>query len=455
MNSVISSNYIDNYFKSYVTEQYETRVEQIKNYAVNLLNTGSHKSMSSNKELDIYLTDPIVRIAIINNSGEIIFQAEDDMFNMHNNMMRGNMMGNNNRMVNTEDDYIHLENDKKRVGMLVITRNSTVQNSETVKLFNQSLFQSTIISGSLVLILAIVIIIYISTKMTKDLRQTARFAKKIETDSDSYTNHSKVLEIREIQTSLENLSSKLKLQKKVRQEKADQLSHEARTPLTILKTQCEGALDGIVDMDKSGLESCLNEINNLSNILSNINDVIEYSNGKVNFQPEKFDIINELKKIVNGLRLQFEKKGIDLELKGIDSIEITNDRSIFSQTIYNLLTNAYKFTEPGGQVDITVELQAENTLILQVNDTGIGIRQQDRNKIFKAYYRSPSVNTIQGEGLGLYIAKSNVETMGGKIYVKSRDKSGTSFIIEVSLSNNMIPKKLKNIKYNKPISGLF
>lgn len=180
MNSVISSNYIDNYFKSYVTEQYETRVEQIKkNYAVNLLNTGSHKSMSSNKELDIYLTDPIVRIAIINNSGEIIFQAEDDMFNMHNNMMRGNMMGNNNRMVNTEDDYIHLENDKKkRVGMLVITRNSTVQNSETVKLFNQSLFQSTIISGSLVLILAIVIIIYISTKNDQRFKANSKICKK-------------------------------------------------------------------------------------------------------------------------------------------------------------------------------------------------------------------------------------------------------------------------------------
>lgn len=441
INSVISSTYIDNYFKGYITEQYESRVEQIKNYAINLLSNSSDNLVSSNKELDIYLTDPIVRISIINNSGKIIYQAENEMFTMHNNMMHGRMMGNYNMMFDTEDDYINLENDKKLVGILVITRNSTIQNSETVKLFNQSLFQSSIISGSFVLVLAIFIIIFISTRMTKDLRQTAKFAKKIETDSDSYTKHSKVVEIREIQTSLENLSSKLRLQKKVRQEKADQLSHEARTPLTILKTQCEGALDGIVHMDKSGLESCLNEINNLSNVLSNINDVMEYSGEKINFHPEKFNIANELKKILKGLRLQFEKKDIGLQLNGNNSIEITNDKAIFSQTIYNLLTNAYKFTDSGGQVDINVKIQAEATVIIEVNDTGIGIHQEDMDKIFKAYYRSPSVNTIHGEGLGLYIVKCNVETMGGKITAKPRNKRGTSFVIKLPLSHNIVSKK--------------
>lgn len=430
MTSIISSKYIDNYFKGYVTEQYDAKVDKIKNYAINLLSAESYNSSSLKKELNNYIDDPIVQIAIINSDGVVVLLTRDEMFFMHNNMMMGNKIA-------TEEDYFNLKSDNDLIGMLVITRSNSIQNSETVRLFKKSLLFSSVISGILVLFLAILLTAFVSTKMTKDLRRTARYAKGLEVNSENRINHSKVIEIRGIQTSLENLSTKLKLQKQVRQEKVDQLSHEARTPLTILKTYCEGALDGIVEMDRSELESCLNEINNLSGILANINDVIEYKGEVVKIQNEKFDLINELNKILKGFALQFQKKGIALILKGIEHIEITIDKSMLSQAIYNLLTNAYKFTNPGGQVNVSVDMKSQDTVIISVNDTGIGIRDDDIERIFKAYYRSASTSSIQGEGLGLYIAKCNIQAIGGNIYAKSNDEGGTSFIIEIPLSRNI------------------
>jgi signal transduction histidine kinase len=275
------------------------------------------------------------------------------------------------------------------------------------------------------------VIIFISSKITKDLRATAVFSKEIQMLSDNNIKHSKIIEIRDIQISLENQVAKLKMQKKVRQERVDKLSHEARTPLTILKTHCEGALDEVVEMDSNRLESCLNEINNLSSLLANINDVVEYSNDTIKVHYEDFDLTEELKKIVKGLRLQYERKGIELSLKSDFNKKINTDRALLSQSIYNLLTNAYKFTDAGGAVFIEVKISEQNQISLFVHDNGVGIPEEDINKIFEPYFRSLNSKGIQGEGLGLYIAKTNIEALGGTLNVRSKKEKGTSCVIQL------------------------
>lgn len=421
INSFLSTRYIDNYFKGYVTDQYEDEVEKIKNYAINFLNNDI--TQKSKEELANFMDEFIVRISIQNKSGEEVVLVYDRMFFMHN-----GMMGNE---TNTEEDYYDLVYDAKKVGALKITRTASVQNSQAVKLFKNALILATVISGSIVLILAVCITAIVSTKITKDLRDTAKFAKEIETKSEQRINYSKVIEISGIQTSLENLASRLKMQKKVRQEKVDQLSHEARTPLTILKAHCEGTLDGVVEMDANRLESCLNEINNLSGIMSNINNVIEYNNEVVNINNETFDLMDELKKIIRGLKIQYEQKGIGLNLKGPLNMEITTDKALISQTIYNLLTNAYKFTIAKGQVVIEIDNSSQDSLYIYVQDNGIGINEKDMERIFEPYYRGSETNNIQGDGLGLYISKTNIEAIGGTIQVKSSEKEGTRFVIQI------------------------
>ena len=423
INSFLSSRYIDNYFKGYVTEQYEDEVDKIKNYAIKLLNNDNYTAEKSKEELMNFIDEFIVQISIENESAEELVKVYNRMYFMHN-----NMMGNRN---NLEVDYYELTYDEKVIGAIKITRTASIQNSESVRLFKKALILATVISGTIVLVLAVIITAIISTRITKDLRQTAKFAKEIETESEERINYSKVIEIRGIQTSLENLASRLRMQKKVRQEKVDQLSHEARTPLTILKAHCEGTIDGVVEMDSNRLESCLNEINNLSGIMSNLNNVIEYNNEVVNINKETFDLIDEFKKIIRGLKIQYEQKGIELKLKGPLNMKITTDKALLSQTIYNLLTNAYKFTRLKGEVLIEIDNSSQDSLYIAVHDNGIGINEKDIKRIFEPYYRGSDTNNIQGDGLGLYISKTNIEAIGGTIQVKSNEKEGTSFVIQI------------------------
>lgn len=421
INSLISTNYIDSYFKNYVSDQYDENVRAITTFSRNILVEGVQNRVRAQSELENFVDDPIVAIAIYDASGNQVAYVEDSMFNMHRGMMMGGMY-------DVKNDTITLTNGLKEVGILVITRNADVQSSETVRLFKMAMLMGTLLSGAVVLVMSLGLISLSSKRITKDLRNTAQFARSIELGEIKKVEGSKTLEIKALQMSLQNLSNKLKLQKATRKQKTDQLAHETRTPLTILRTNIEGALDGIVEVNESRLESCLSEIENLSILISNMNEVIEYETDEVNVVIRNYDIVKEIKKVIKGLNVQFKKKGLELNYDGPTQFDVNQDSALLNQALYNLLTNAYKFTNEGR---VTVELKQIETTgwSLIVSDTGIGISEDDMERVFDAYYRSLQTSNIDGDGLGLYITKNNVDSIGGALTVESRVGEGSQFTI--------------------------
>ncbi|HVX01435.1 MAG TPA: HAMP domain-containing sensor histidine kinase, partial [Candidatus Babeliaceae bacterium] len=112
------------------------------------------------------------------------------------------------------------------------------------------------------------------------------------------------------------------------------------------------------------------------------------------------------------------------------------DKRYTRMTIENLLTNAIKYTPQKGTVQLKVEIRGD-TLYCEVKDTGVGIPKQDQDKIFGKLFRASNVrNTIDGNGFGLYVAKGAIEAQGGKIWFKSEEGKGTTFFIELPLSNS-------------------
>jgi signal transduction histidine kinase len=423
LNSWVSSSIIDKYFRNYVSEEYDKKVELIKENAIHLLDDPILKDNYSQNRLKEYISDPIVKITVINLESEIIHSVKDENINMHMAMMMV-------QSENTEEDIIELVSNDMVIGTLLIERYSSVQNSVTVQLFKNALTVGAIVSAAFVLIIAFLLTIFISSKVAKEMRLVNQYAKDIELNQDTSNEYSKskIIEIKSIQTSLRLLDSKLKLHEKTRKENIDSLSHESRTPLTILKTNCEGALDGIVIMDESRLKSCLYQIDMLTSLLSNINELIEYKIVSKPLEITEFDLVKEIKYIVKGLKLQFESKGIKLLLKGSTALTVTTDKLLLSQCIYNLLTNAYKFTIEGGIVTITIN--ENDGAEIEISDTGIGIKEEYLTQIFEAYYRINANSKIAGDGLGLYITKKNIELLGGEIKVNSQVGIGTNFIIK-------------------------
>lgn len=429
INSLISVAYIDNYFKSYISQQYDEDIKDITNFSENVLLYKTSITMRTQIELQNFINDPIVSIEIYDEKSNQVVYAKDETYG-HDNMMT--MM--NKVTSNEKKEVIVITNEDLPIGKLIITLKSDVTSSETVKLFKDSLMIGTIISGVLVILFSIILTNYASGKISKDLRQTAQFAKSLELNRNDQIKDSSILEIKGLQISLKNLSSKLKLQQNTRKEKVDQLAHETRTPLTILKTYCEGALDGILVMDTVRLESCINQIENLTNLISNVNEVIKYDLEDSILSIDKFDVVKEVIKVMKSLNLQFKSKNIKLSYRGIDELEVKLDRSLFSQILYNLLMNAYKFTEIDGSVEVKIRVDDSQYFELQVKDTGCGILNSEISNIFNAYYRSENASSKEGDGLGLYISSNNIKSMDGKIRVVSEKGIGSEFIVTLPIN---------------------
>ncbi len=96
------------------------------------------------------------------------------------------------------------------------------------------------------------------------------------------------------------------------------MAHESRTPLTILRTQCEGALDGVVEMDQNRLENCISQIENLSNLIENMNDFIEYEGETEALSLKEYDLVSEIRKIIKDLVSSIKERDWTLFMKALE-----------------------------------------------------------------------------------------------------------------------------------------
>lgn len=209
----------------------------------------------------------------------------------------------------------------------------------------------------------------------------------------------------------------------------DELIHQARTPLTILKNHLEAIDDGIVEMNHDEIRTCEVQIENLTAIISNLSNIVDVGTDEIILNIETFEIHQLISQIMAGVKVQFDRKAVNLELLSAKKVYLKTDKYRLSQSIYNVLANAYKFTESNGKVTIGYET-IQNRLIMKIEDNGIGIAKNEIGRIFEGYY-SGKTHKAAGEGLGLYIAKENIEALGGAINVESDLGKGSQFILTI------------------------
>jgi signal transduction histidine kinase len=423
INSFIFGGFVNNYFKSYVIEEYNNKIEKIKNVVINYLGESEMNKNQVVLQLENFIEDPISEITIYDESGNYILGTGNVMLNMHN-----RMMGMRNTETILETDMYDLEKNDKIYGFLEIKRNMKIGNTENINYFYESLISGSLISISLVAVLTIIISLAYSKIISFDFKKTVELANKIDHNEDINFKESKVLEIREIQNTLRNISSKLKLKKSLKKEELDKLTHEIKTPLMILKSNLEGKKDDVISFDEERIESLLEEVEKLSNITENIKDLFDYEsiNEKLNFTI--FNLNEEIRKIYNGMKYQFDKRGITLEFNTEKTLKIKSDKSLINQSIYNILSNAYKYSN-SDKVSISIE-EINSNVKITIKDNGKGIENKYQQYIFNPYYRVPSEKT-KGSGLGLFITKNNIERLNGKIYLESELNKETKFIIEL------------------------
>ena len=429
VNALLLSTITNRYFDSYVSENYQRHVDQIETYVGSALVSDSLSVDQMIVELSSHLVEPIVRIQVYDESGRLIADVKSAQ-EYHNDMMRNGWMRRiaDNRKEAT--DHVDVIYDEAVIGTLTITRLGTAENAAAAWVFKTALIRNTLISVGIVAILAAIIGALVSKGMSKDLIHTANVAQSIDIGNDMPIVSSNIKEVRVIQQSLESLRYRLKLKQKSRKALVDELVHQTRTPLTILKMHLEAMEDGIVDMTPEEIKICEEQVENASAIIANLSRMIDADTTDEENRPEDFEFSKLIKQVTNGLRMQFDKKQITLKVNSDLKVEMHSDKYKISQAIYNILTNAYKFTDKNGTV--SVSYKADDTmLIVEISDTGVGIAQEAQNKIFDAYYKA---SVSESEGIGLYVAKENLYQIGGQIEVSSKLGEGSTFTLRIPRS---------------------
>ena len=248
-----------------------------------------------------------------------------------------------------------------------------------------------------------------------------------------------VCTVRDI-TERRRVEDELKKSERLKTEFMNIAAHELKSPVTPIK----GYLDLIIS-DKSSNEQIKSwakvSLRNAERLLKLVNDILDVSrldSDTMRFDMEKIDTVEILNEIIEDMKATIEKKKLKFITKLPRSLPaIMGDRYRLEQVLKNLLENAIKFTD-NGFISVTAR-KKENYIIISVEDTGIGISEGELKKIFTKFYQAYTGDDRinEGTGLGLFICKEIVEKHNGKIWVESKLRKGSKFMIKLPYIHKM------------------
>lgn len=229
--------------------------------------------------------------------------------------------------------------------------------------------------------------------------------------------------------------ARLKQSEAFRKQYLGNVAHELKTPIFNIQGYISTLLDGGLEDDlinRKYLERAEKSIDRLINIVNDLDTISKLENDMNRLKMETFDVVALAKEITEQLEMESSKRNIKLSVKGADSLpsqfNVTADKHFVGQVLVNLIANSIHYGKEGGSTRIKFRDMADKILI-EVEDTGVGISKEDMPRIFERFYRVDKGRSREqgGTGLGLAIVKHIVEAHGERITVRSELGVGTTF----------------------------
>ncbi len=238
---------------------------------------------------------------------------------------------------------------------------------------------------------------------------------------------------------IEDKSRQLEVANKHKSEFLANMSHELRTPLNAIIGFSEVLLEKLFGDLNEKQDDYLKDIHSSGrHLLTLINDILDLAKveaGRMELEASAFDLASALSNAMTLVRERAQRHGITLGQHVDPSLgEITADERKFKQILVNLLSNAVKFTPDGGRIDVTARHE-DNSAIVAVRDTGIGIAVEDQAAVFEEFRQvgRSYTNKQEGTGLGLALTKKFVELHGGHIWLESAPGKGSTFTFTIPI----------------------
>lgn len=250
---------------------------------------------------------------------------------------------------------------------------------------------------------------------------------------------------REFAAALERINQEAEDQRKLMDMKLNffaNVSHELRTPLSLIINPLEEFTKRYPQYGSGFLSTARNNAEYLKELIDQLLSFRKMDAGGEQMHYVRSNVVTVLKDVFMGYQTFAASKKIHYGFSASPQvIQMDFDREKMMKMLHNLLSNAFKFTPEGGCVDVEVQAEGEN-LLLCVKDTGTGIPEQDREKIFKMFYQVEEQPHPQGgSGIGLYLVDQYVRMHGGRIEVGDNDPQGAVFSIEIPLVADALREK--------------
>ena len=234
-------------------------------------------------------------------------------------------------------------------------------------------------------------------------------------------------ELRELATAFNQMANTLDRQEQLRRALVADVANELRTPIAVLQAGHEALLDGVAEPTPSQLASLRDEVLRLARMVGDLQTLAAAEAAALQLALRPADLADIAATAADSLAGRFEAIGVSLERR-LDPAKILADPGRLHQVITNLLTNALKFTPPGGQVTLRTGLD-DGDAVLQVTDTGVGIPADELPHIFDRFWRGQGAARVSGSGIGLSVAAELARAHGGHLTASSQPGHGTEMTL--------------------------
>jgi two-component system sensor histidine kinase BaeS len=364
-------------------------------------------------------------VLVVDMNGDVVFPLPEDL---------------ENDIVLMQDDFedaTPIFYEDKQIGYLV-TFNHDLKEEFQDPTFLHRINQYTLVGGVFAIVIALVLGIIASDWISRPIRRltnavnTARqgdLSVRVEVDSKD--------EFGELAESFNDMNAELERLIKARRQLTADIAHELRTPISIILSYSEGVRDNVIPLNQENCQIIQDETLRLSRLIEDLNTLSRTESGELPMDKEIVDAST----ILEGLNLEkipaFKQKNLHMSVNIPEGCpKVYADSGRISQVIRNLITNAARYSDQEGTIEVSVKWSKESFVEFSVSDEGPGVPEDALEMIFQRCYRLDASRQrgTEGSGLGLSIARSIIERHNGKIWAENNPDGGlrVKFTLPVS-----------------------
>lgn len=320
-----------------------------------------------------------------------------------------------------------VENGRDVATVVVTPRGGNPLTAEEGEL-ESSLNRLHLIAGGIAAAAAVVLALLLAQTLLRPLQRIRKGADEIAAGNlSARVAPTGATELAGVATALNRLAETLEHEEELRRESVANVAHEFRTPVSGVLSRIEAAQDGVLEDEDENLAAMHAEAMRLKHLLDDLSQLAEAQRPDLLLRKLPVDLAEIVRTSVDAIAPQFAEKAIELHLD-LEPTVLAGDPVRLGQIVGNLLSNAFRYTEPDGFVEVRVR-RIGDSVRLEVRDTGIGIHPDDHGRIFERFWRAEKSRSraTGGAGIGLSIVRELVRAHNGEVEVRSAPGKGSLF----------------------------